>query len=86
MSFRITFDSSARDFILGAFGKATHNGFIVQRSHPQQKVLTPRGEDIPVDEFAGVRKGSKVFVKSDIVSLVETARTISASEKAGRQA
>ena len=81
MSFRITFDSSVRDFVLSAFGKTAHEGFIVEGCHPQQKVLTPRGEEIPVQEFAGVRKGSKIFVKSDIVSLVEAARAISAREK-----
>ena len=81
MSFRITFDSSARDFVLDAFGKAARDGFIVQRGQPNQKVLTPRGEEIPIQDFAGVRKGSKVFVKSDIVSLVETARVISEREK-----
>ena len=81
MSFRITFDSSARDFVLGAFGKITRDGFIVERCQPSQKVLTPRGEEIPVHEFAGIRKGSKVFVKSDIVSLIEAARAISEREK-----
>lgn len=81
MSFRITFDSSARDFVLDAFGKTTRNGFVVEHCQPDQKVLTPRGEEIPVTEFAGVRKGSKVFVKSDIVSLIEAARTISDREK-----
>jgi len=75
MSFRITFDSSARDFVLGAFGKITRDGFVVEGCQPSQKVLTPRGEEIPVHEFAGIRKGS------DIVSLIEAARTISERDK-----
>ena len=73
---RITFDSSARDFILDAFGKKLRDGFIVEKTRPDQKVLTPRGEEIPVKEFAGVRKGSVIFVKSDIVSLVEAAEAM----------
>ena len=76
MSLRVTFDSSARDFILDAFGKAGRDGFIVEKSKPDQKVITPRGEEIPIQDFAGVRKGSVIFVKTDIVSLVEAAETI----------
>ncbi|MFZ2641645.1 MAG: hypothetical protein WA117_11655 [Verrucomicrobiia bacterium] len=76
MSIQITFDSSAREFVLDAFGKTVREGFVVEKATPTQKVLTPRGEEIPVADFAGVRKGSVIFVKTDIVSLVETAESI----------
>ena len=73
---KITFDASARDFILDAFGKKAHGGFVVEKAKPDQKVLTPRGEEIAESEFAGVRKGSAVFLKSDIVSLIEAAEAM----------
>jgi hypothetical protein len=76
MSLKITFDESTRGFVLDAFGKSIRDGFIVEKSKPNEKVITPRGEDIPVKEFAGVRKGSVIFVKSDIVSLVEAAESM----------
>lgn len=76
MSLHVTFDAGSRDFVLDAFGKAARGGFIVEKSDSNQKVLTPRGEEIPVQDFAGIRKGSAIFVKSDIVSLVEAAETI----------
>lgn len=73
----IIFDDSARLFILEAFGKTVDcNDFIVEKNN-YERVLTPRGEDIPLSEFAGVRKGSAVFMKSDIVSLVEAAEKMS---------
>ena len=78
MSFRVTFDDSARDFVLAAFGKTSRDGFIVEQCNTKQRVLNPRGEDIPTDEFAGIRKGSTIFVKSDIVSLIEAAQAIDA--------
>jgi hypothetical protein len=81
MSVRITFDTSARDFVLDAFGKAVRNGFIVERCQPTQKVLTPRGEDIALEQFAGVRRGSAIFVKSDIVSLIEAAKAIESGSR-----
>jgi hypothetical protein len=77
MSLRVTFDSNNRDFILDAFGKTTANGYIVEKpSNGGDKVLTPRGEEIQIGEFAGVRKGSVIFVKSDTVSLIEAAEAI----------
>lgn len=72
----ITFDESTRAFILDAFGKTVSDGFVVEKSKPSEKVITPRGEDVPVKDFAGVRKGSVIFVKNDIVSLVETAESL----------
>lgn len=73
---RITFDESARDFILDTFGKTVRDGYIVEKSDPRQRVVTPRGEEIPIDEFAGIRKGSAVFVKTDIVSIIEAAEAM----------
>jgi hypothetical protein len=76
MKIQVTFDDSTRDFVLDAFGKTASKGFIYEKAKPGEKVLTPRGEEIPLKEFAGVRKGSVVFLRSDIVSLVEAAETI----------
>jgi hypothetical protein len=74
MKLQVTFDDSTRDFVLDAFGKEAANGFVREKSG--EKVLTPEGEEIPLKDFAGVRKGSVIFVKSDIVSLIETAESI----------
>jgi hypothetical protein len=73
---KITFDASARDYILAAFGKKISGGFVVEKTSPDQKVVTPRGEEIKAEEFAGVRKGSAIFLKSNIVSLVEAAEAM----------
>ena len=74
---RITFDEKCRDFVLDAFGKCVNkDGFIAEKKDPSQKVLTNRGEEVRSGEFVGVRKGSIVMVKSDIVSLVEAAVAI----------
>lgn len=76
MNTRITFEKSAADFVLDCFGKKVKEGYVVEKTAPSQRVLTPRGEDIPVSEFAGIRKGSAIFVKSDIVSLIEAAEAM----------
>jgi len=67
----ITFDKSAKKFILGLFGKTVDNeGYIVEKDNPAQRVLTANGEEITLRDFAGIRHGSEIFVKKDIVSLV----------------
>lgn len=70
----ITFDDSAKAFILETFDKEVDSeGYIVEKNNPKQKVLTRHGEEIKLEDFAGIVKGSEVFVKSDLVSLIELA-------------
>lgn len=67
----ITFDDSAKRFILSAFGKQVDaEGYIVENDDPKQRVLTPDGEEVLESEFGGVCKGSLIFVKNDIVSVI----------------
>lgn len=68
----ITFNESSRNEILEAFGKTfDKERRIVEKSNPEQRVLTPDGEEINIDEFAGIIKGSQIFVKSDLPSLIK---------------
>ena len=68
----MSFDASARNFILDAFGKSVDKEkYVVEKSNPSQRVLTPKGEEFRARQFAGVRKGSEVYIKSDIASLIE---------------
>lgn len=69
---KITFDKSANEFILEAFGKTLdEGGFIVEKLDKNQKVLTRDAQEIHIDQFAGVRKGSEIFIKSDLPSIIE---------------
>lgn len=68
----ITFDKSAKDFVLETFNKSTDDeGYIVEKDSPNQRVLTPDGEEIKKEEFAGIKKGSEKYIKSDLVSLIK---------------
>ena len=69
---KVTFDESARDFILEAFDKVVDDqGYLVEKSNPAQHVLTKDGHEIKKDKFAGIRKGSEIYIKSDLLSLIE---------------
>lgn len=68
----ITFDKFARKFIFESFNKTTdEEGYIVEQSDHKQRVLSPNGDEIRENEFAGVKKGSEVFIKSDLLSIIE---------------
>ena len=68
----ITFDKTARKFILESFNKTTdEEGYVVEKSNIKQRVLSPDGDVVKEIEFAGVKKGSEVFIKSDLLSIIE---------------
>jgi hypothetical protein len=70
----ITFSDNAKQFILSAFGKTVDDqGYIVEASNKAQRVLTPDGEQIELTNFAGIKKGSEVFIKNDLLSLIKFA-------------
>jgi hypothetical protein len=72
MKIKLVFDKSAKDFVLDSFHKKVDDdGYIVEKSNPLQKVMTIDGQDILADQFAGIRKGSEIYVRSDIISLIE---------------
>ena len=68
----ITFDESTKEEILSCFGKTIDKeGYIVERDNPEQRVTTPEGDFVPIQEFAGIRKGSEIYLKSDLPSLIK---------------
>jgi len=74
---RVTFTEESKSDVLELFGKTLDDeGYIVEIDNLNQRVLTPKGEEIHISEWAGVMKGSEAFVKSDIFSLMEIAKKI----------
>lgn len=68
----ITFDASAKLDILSCFGKTVDAGnFVVEKDDITQRVLTRDGEEIILKDFAGIKKGSEIYIKSDLPSLIE---------------
>jgi len=75
---KIIFDKSARNFILEAFDKTVDSdGYVVEKSILSQRVLTKDAQEIRFDEFAGIRKGSEIFLKSDLPSIIELSDDLS---------
>lgn len=73
----LTFSKPAKEDILELYGKSIDNeGFIVEKDNPSQRVLTPNGEEIHINEWGGIRKGSEAFIKNDTFSLIELAKKL----------
>ncbi|MBS3102491.1 hypothetical protein J4458_03515 [Candidatus Woesearchaeota archaeon] len=68
----VTFDKELKEQILDIFDKTVDGqGLIVEKSNPKQLVLTQDGENLSIEEFAGITKGSEIFIKSDLISLID---------------
>lgn len=66
----ITFDKELTPNVLNAFNKGVDKeGYLIEKN-TFQRVLTKEGEDVLADEFAGITKGSEIYLKSDIASLI----------------
>lgn len=73
----VSFDKSIKREILKLYGKTIdEEGFIVEEENTKQRVLTPKGEEIHINEWGGIYKGSEAFVKSDTISLIELAKKL----------
>jgi len=69
----ITFDESSKRVILQIFGKdIDEQGYIVESS-TRQRVLNPDGEELLAKDFAGIKKGSEIFITKDLPSLLKFA-------------
>ena len=74
---KIIFNENAKEDILKIFGKTTdEEGYLVESDNKKQRVLTKKGEEIHIKEWAGVVNGSEAFIKSNAFSLVELAKKI----------
>lgn len=66
----ITFDKNLGLDILKAFGKTIDKEENIIENSSKKPVLSKEGEKVRFKEFAGIIKGSEVYIKSDIVSLI----------------
>lgn len=79
----ITFDDddATKKAILGAFDLEVNDNGIIVSSITKEPALTPEGLDIPLSKFAGIRPGSRKMIRSDIVSLMDAADDMMATQR-----
>ena len=68
---KIIFDRSSIYFILKAFGKTVDDeGYIVEDTKEQERVLTPEGDELRKEDLGVIASGSEIFIKNNFASLV----------------
>lgn len=69
----LVFDENSKSIILQIFGKSIDSeGFIVD-SQTSERVVTPDGKELLAKDWAGIRKGSEIFISKDLPSLLRYA-------------
>jgi hypothetical protein len=69
----LTFDETTKEFVVTALGfDKDADGFLIQKSDGQ-RVVSPDGNEVLFDSFAGVRNGSMLVFNSDLPSLIQLA-------------
>lgn len=63
-------DLKTKKFILGLLNKTWDSEHYIIDKQSKERVIDSDGSYITVEEFGGVKKGSQIFVKNNIVSLV----------------
>ncbi|MBI4932207.1 MAG: hypothetical protein HY841_15720 [Bacteroidetes bacterium] len=69
---KLLFTEKSLPLILEAFGKSINEDGIIIESNGDP-VLTPEGEEIDSREFGGFKKGSEIFIKDDLYSIIKLA-------------
>lgn len=69
----IAFTESSLDFILSIFDKEKdESGYIVEKG-TKNRILTPSGDEVKVEDFAGFVPGSEIVLTKDLPSLLQYA-------------
>ena len=70
---KILFNKQAIPYVLEIFGAAINEeGFIINADSGELK-LDPENEPISSKEFGGIKKGSEIFFKKDITTILNLA-------------
>lgn len=70
---KLLFTERALPLILEAFGKKINSEGLIVESATGQPVLTPEGEELEASKFGGLKKGSEIFIKDDLYSIMNLA-------------
>lgn len=71
----ITFDDTPRSkkALLQLFDKSIDSDGYIIEAKSGERVVSPRNEEVHIDDFAGIRPGSEIFLTNDLPSLLEQA-------------
>lgn len=66
-------DDATLLLVLEAFNKSLdESGFIID-SNTMERVLTPEGDEIQKHQFGGMKKGSEIYLRDDLMTVINLA-------------
>jgi hypothetical protein len=71
MDIKITFDSNAKEDILSFFDKEINDEGIIVESSTKEPIISLDGTEVHEKEFAGIKNGSEIFLKKDLISMMK---------------
>jgi hypothetical protein len=70
---KLLFSQQAIPLILEAFGKSINDDGLIIETATREPVLTPDGEEMKAADFGGIKRGSEIFIKDDLFSIINLA-------------
>ena len=70
---KLIFNKEALPFILRAFGKSIDEQGLIIDANTGDPILTPEGEALTKENFGGIKKGSEIFLKNDLLAVMNLA-------------
>lgn len=65
------FDSHSLPFILRAFDYRIDQDGLIINSKSGEPIQTPEGLELTQDQLGAIKKGSEIFLKDDIYSIIQ---------------
>lgn len=63
-------DPSTKKFILSIFNKTIDSEEFIIEKDSKARILSSDGDEITLNDFGGITNGSEIFLKNNIVSLI----------------
>ena len=68
---KIYFSEGNTELILEAFGKGINDEGYLYELESEELTMTPSNEEILASQFGGIKKGSEIFLKDDLTTIID---------------
>lgn len=70
---KMLFNEQALPFILEIFGKTVNEDGFITDMNTGEPIQTPEGDFLTKAKFGGIKKGSEIFLKDDLLTVMKLA-------------
>lgn len=70
---KMLFNEQALPFILEIFGKTINDTGFISDMNTGEPIQTPEGDFLTKGKFGGIKKGSEIFLKDDLLTVIKLA-------------